>query len=268
MKLGAIFLTLTSSVSSSKIDFTKWHPPFPGDLRSPCPALNALANHYIIPHNGRNLTVPMLVDAFKASMNVSADFTTFVGSAALPLAPDKGKSGQFSLADISVHGVEGTMEHDGSLSRQDFAKAGDATSFSPAIFKEFLGYFEGKKNITIPLAAKARWGRILTSRRTNPHFSYTASDRLNSYIQSAIYMQSLKEPVSDTVPVEWIKVWFEQERLPWKEGWRPTKDPVSGLTLIGDVLKLAIETPEKSEIVPGADGVGKGHGGYQGMRGE
>lgn len=59
-------------------------------------------------------------------------------------------------------------------------------------------------------------------------------------------MQSLKEPVSGTVPIEWLKVWFEQERLPWKEGWRPTKQPVSGLSLMGDVLKLAMETQEKA----------------------
>lgn len=259
MQLTTLFF-FTSCVTSTNIDFTKWHPPVPGDLRSPCPALNALANHGIIPHNGRNLTVPMLVDAFKSSMNVSADFTTFVGSAALPLAADKGASGQFNLADISVHGVPNAMEHDGSLSRKDFANGGDATSFSPSVFREFLGFFGNEKNVTIPLAAKARWGRILSSRRTNPHFSYTEGDRLNSYIQSAIYMQSLKEPVSGTVPVNWIKIWYEQERLPWKEGWRPTKDPISGLSLLVDVLKLAMNTPEKQNFV--IDGKGGSHAGY------
>lgn len=71
MKLPTPLLTLAlllPSVSPTPtIDFSKWHAALPGDLRSPCPALNALANHYIIPHDGRNLTVPMLVDAFSKS---------------------------------------------------------------------------------------------------------------------------------------------------------------------------------------------------------
>lgn len=155
--ITSLFISFVASTRGAKIDFTKWHPPFPGDLRSPCPALNALANHYIIPHNGRNLTVHMLVEAFTASMNISSDFTTFVGAAALQLAPDGGKSGQFSLQDISVHGLTGAMEHDGSLSREDFDGTGDATSFSPRVFREFLSYFRHSENITLPLAAKARW---------------------------------------------------------------------------------------------------------------
>lgn len=104
-------------------------------------------------------------------------------------------------------------------------------------------------------------GRILTSRRRNPRFSYTEGDRLNSYIQTAIYLQSLKDPATGNVPVEWLKVWFEEERLPYKEGWRPTQQPVSGLSLAVDVLKLAMETPEKEGFLTGGrrgEGYGQG----------
>lgn len=156
MKLTSCVLII-APLATAAVNFTNFHPPFPGDLRSPCPALNALANHYIIPHSGRNLTVPLLVKAFKESMNIGEDFTSFVATAALPLAPDHGASGQFSLADISVHGKDASMEHDGSLSREDFAKGGDATSFNKKVFAEFLGYFKGKKEVTIEDAARARW---------------------------------------------------------------------------------------------------------------
>lgn len=240
MKTTISILTI-STLASATINFTHWHPPVPGDLRSPCPALNALANHCIIPHDGRNLTVPMLVKAFKDSMNVSEDFTTFVGTAALPLAPDKGASGQFSLEDIRIHGG---MEHDASLSRKDFAVDSDANSFSPEIFNEFLSYFNGSNDATIPLAAAARWGRVETERARNPNFTYAAGDRLNSYIQSAIYRQSLKAP-DGSVPMDWVKVWYQEERLPYEEGWRPTQDPISGLSLAGDILLLVLATPEE-----------------------
>lgn len=92
----------------------------------------------------------------------------------------------------------------------------------------------------------------MTSRRTNPAFSYLAGDRLNSYIQSAIYIQSLKDPKTQKVPVKWIKVWYEEERLPYKEGWRPTPDAVSGLSLLIDVLNLAMLTPEKAGDLTGS----------------
>ncbi|KAK7182619.1 chloroperoxidase-like protein [Paraphaeosphaeria sporulosa] len=152
-----------------------------------------------------NLTVSMLVSAFDASMNISSDFTTFVATAVLPLAPDGGVS--------SVHGVSGAMEHDGSLSREDHGIAGDATTFLPRVFREFLSYFGSSEEFTLPLAAEPHWERILFSRRTCPSFAYTEGDRLNSYIQSAIYQQSMKEPASGTVPVRCLKVWFQQERL-------------------------------------------------------
>lgn len=246
MKFTIPLLVLSTITSSTCIDFTKWHPPVPGrDLRSPCPALNALANHDIIPHDGRNLTVPMLVKAFGESMNISEDFITFVGNGALKLAPDKGASGSFNLQDISIHGG---MEHDASLSRKDFA-TGDATSFSPTIFKEFLGYMKGAKDVTLQVAADARWGRVKTESKRDKKFQYREDDRLNSYIQSVIYRQSLVAP-NGSVPIDWVKIWFSEERLPWKEGWRPTQSPVDKVSLLADVLKLSLATPEESLNYP------------------
>ena len=99
----------------------------------------------------------MLMLILHAIVNISPDFTTFVATAALPLAPDGGASGQFSLQDISVHGRVDGMEHDGSLSREDYDVSGDATRFSPRVFREFLSYFGGKGEVTLKLAAGARW---------------------------------------------------------------------------------------------------------------
>lgn len=99
----------------------------------------------------------MLMLTLHVIVNISPDFTTFVATAALPLAPDGGASGQFSLQDISVHGRQDGMEHDGSLSREDYDVSGDATRFSPRVFREFLSYFGGKEEVTLKLAARARW---------------------------------------------------------------------------------------------------------------
>lgn len=39
---------------------------------------------------------------------------------------------------------------------------------------------------------------------------------------------------------------IEQERLPFKEGWRTPKTQISGFSLASDVLQLALATPEKT----------------------
>jgi peroxidase family protein len=68
-----------------------WRPPGPNDrtetfprksdeeptntlplaiVRSPCPALNTLANHGFLPRDGRNITLPMITRAAKDGLNV------------------------------------------------------------------------------------------------------------------------------------------------------------------------------------------------------
>ena len=56
-------LPFTTFSEDQLIDVTgehAWAPPGPGDLRGPCPGLNALANHGYFPRNG---VVPLSVGA-------------------------------------------------------------------------------------------------------------------------------------------------------------------------------------------------------------
>lgn len=43
------------------------------DVRSPCLALNKIANHGIIPHDGRGLTIRMLQEALGDTYNIGLD---------------------------------------------------------------------------------------------------------------------------------------------------------------------------------------------------
>lgn len=223
MKLLSTFLVL-SGVVTAQVNFDDWHPPVPGDFRSPCPALNSLANHGIIPRDGKNLTVPFLVKALPQALNLSVEVATIVASAGLRTSSDPA-SGVFTLDDLNKHNA---IEHDASLTRRDYNLGGEKQNFCPKIFHEFLGYFKGKEQISIPLAAAARWwaltppsicvypagfltsarGRVKTERCRNPKFSYTALNRFNSYSESAIYSELLRDPKTDTVPIEFIKIFF------------------------------------------------------------
>ncbi|KAJ6582149.1 Chloroperoxidase, partial [Mycena capillaripes] len=47
--------------------------PTATDVRSPCPGLNTLANHGYIPRNGKNITIPMILNAASDAFNIDAD---------------------------------------------------------------------------------------------------------------------------------------------------------------------------------------------------
>ncbi|KAF5354419.1 hypothetical protein D9758_010764 [Tetrapyrgos nigripes] len=55
----------SSSASPGVIDWKahQWKAPGPNDLRGPCPGLNTLANHGFLPRDGRNINMPVILEA-------------------------------------------------------------------------------------------------------------------------------------------------------------------------------------------------------------
>lgn len=152
--ISASFAVLSlTSITIAQANWEDWHPPSSGDVRGPCPALNSLANHGILPRNGKNLTIPIVVTAL-ASVNVSTEIAGGLAKAALGTSDDPA-SGAFDLDDLKKHNI---LEHDGSLSRKDTnMPGGPEQNFDCEIFDEFVSYFNGSEHITIPLAAAGRW---------------------------------------------------------------------------------------------------------------
>lgn len=144
-------LTLASSQS-----FTIWTPPGPDDLRSPCPGLNSLANHGFIPHDGKGLTIPILIKGLKDGLNVGADFSTVIGGAGLLSVPSSPLATSFTLKDIRKHNFP--IEHDASLSRADFnLDNGDNWMFNQSIFDTVLAYYDGMTETSIAVASAAKY---------------------------------------------------------------------------------------------------------------
>ncbi|KAF2132237.1 Cloroperoxidase [Dothidotthia symphoricarpi CBS 119687] len=246
MKGLLTFLTL-QSLTTAYVNFEDWLPPTTDDLRSPCPALNALANHGLLPRDGRMLTVPLLVETLGVALNFSAETATVRALDGIKTTSDPA-SGAFTLGDLNKHGI---IEHDGSLSRKDNYLAGEAQVFCPSIFAETLSFFKGATNVGFEEIAAARWGRIQASKAANPQFAYNTTAQRSSYSESAAYFQVLKDPSTNKASVEWIKIFFSEERLPYKEGWRPT-NPIDGKSFLTDVLQIAMHTPERAPGVSNA----------------
>ncbi|KAF2476480.1 Cloroperoxidase [Lindgomyces ingoldianus] len=241
MRISFPFFTLAGLAGAANT-FGYWHPPVQGDVRSPCPALSSLANHNIIPHNGKSLSVPLLVNAMVISLNFGEDLATFLALAGLKTSSNPAST-IFNLDDLNKHSL---IEHDASLSRADFNLGGDSHTFSQEIFDETLSYFGALEEISIADAGAARWGRVLTEQKRDPKFNYTAQARFLSYAESAVYFRVLNNPKTGRTPVDFIKILFEQERFPAKEGWVTPASPIGSFTVAADILALALATSEKS----------------------
>lgn len=76
-----------------------WQAPGEGDVRSPCPGLNSLANHGFLNRNGKDLTIPELIKGGAEGLNMGPDFMSVIGAAGLLSSPDP-LLGKFDLNDL------------------------------------------------------------------------------------------------------------------------------------------------------------------------
>jgi len=194
------------AIAYANPDYGQWEAPRAGDSRSPCPALNAMANHKFIPQDGRGLTTPILIKGLGKGLNISAEVVAKLSLIGIATSKNPA-SGSFDLSDLSAHNK---VEHDGSLSRCDFDMGGDATRFSPETFNETLSFLKGAEEVGISEVAAARWGRLQSSKAHNPKFTYGEGQYFPSYFESAAYYQLFKDPKTNKASVDWIKVFFSE----------------------------------------------------------
>ena len=98
---------------------------------------------------------------------------------------------------------------------------------------------------SIPQAAKARHARFADSQAKNPTFTFGLREFIFAYGETAIYLQTMSDPVSGVANVDYIKQLFEQEKLPYNLGWRPSAAPITLPSLGNMVLELFANNPEE-----------------------
>ncbi|RFU75033.1 chloroperoxidase [Trichoderma arundinaceum] len=203
----------------------EWHPAGKGDSRSPCPGLNVLANHGWLPRSGKNIDLPTLQAAVSGAYNYAPDtFDVVFKQAQACNLSTTGNYSTFHLADLAKHDC---TEFDGSLSRNDFY-FGNSLDFDPKIWATMskrldldnVGRSPKSKYVTVEQAAKARAARVEDAMRVNPTFNASALEMLGSPGTTALYLVTLWDDTVGAAPKEWIKSFFELERLPYT---RPIK---------------------------------------------
>ncbi|KAJ7210724.1 Chloroperoxidase, partial [Mycena pura] len=113
--------------STGHQDDHEWRAPTATDVRSPCPGLNTLANHGYLPRNGKNISIPMMLDAALEGFNLGPD--SIIQAAKFGLLSGNAPT----TLDLDALALHSLIEHDASLSRGDFA-LGDNLHFNETIF--------------------------------------------------------------------------------------------------------------------------------------
>lgn len=218
-------------------------PPQPDDKRAPCPALNtyvpshspfafisyleddayllspihSLANHGYLPRDGKQIDAAILIRALEEGYGLSPELAYFISYGGYFLL---GQSDSFQLDDLARHN---NIEHDASLIHDD---ARPRDEYAPlksdsAMWQELVKDLSDGKKLTTFDAAKARVRREAAEVKAGKE----ALDSVHAEIARgemaiALGMFSDVEKHEDGIPLETLRKWMKEEKLP--EGWKPT----------------------------------------------
>jgi hypothetical protein len=151
----------------------EYAPPEDGDSRSACPMLNAMANHGILPHDGKNISFSELNTKVRQTFNFAPSFCFFVPKYSADFLNRSYWTGRFDLAELNLHNA---IEHDASLTRQDAALVPDQgkpdLGLVHDLLKEATGTMpDGSPRLTIPDLSRALSKRRVASRRMNKDYT-------------------------------------------------------------------------------------------------
>lgn len=141
--LSAAALAPMASAALSETEFP-FQAPTSTDSRSPCPGLNALANHGILPRDGKNIDLATLSVATFKGFSLAEGATVLVGGVGLK-ASTTGNASTFHLEDLNAHEV---IEHDGSMSREDI-NSGNSLTFSSTAWARTLANWGDNQTISV-----------------------------------------------------------------------------------------------------------------------
>ena len=177
--------------------------------------LNALANHDVLPHDGKGITKEMAVTAITQALNVDAGLAGVLAMGGVMANPERGAR-TFDLDHLKLHGW---IEHDGSLTRDDAAFGSDQ-DFCPRVWEGVLKSYGDCEETTMALASKARYTRVMESKAAhqaaNKTFRYGIKEFVTSYGETALLLAVLGDPVDGRVPLRYMRVLFGRSSRPMR----------------------------------------------------
>ncbi|KAF2623439.1 Cloroperoxidase [Macroventuria anomochaeta] len=183
------------------------HPPnkviAAGETRSACHVLNAVANHGILPHDGKNITFWASNTTVRQTFNFAPSLCFFV----LKFSADfLGRSywvDKFDLEELSKYNA---IEHDASLTRRNAALIPDQGRPDLALVQELLSVATGKGKGGKVLLTKENLSKQLAKRRgearaETPEYSESLFHNMFGSADSSMSLTIFGSRVDDLRPM-------------------------------------------------------------------
>ncbi|CAK1363250.1 Chloroperoxidase [Cercospora beticola] len=207
-----------------------WPPyvaPSQGDSRSACPMLNAMANHGILPHDGKNISFEEMNTKIRQTFNFASSFCFFVPNFSSRFLNKSYSKDRFDLADLSLH-APNAIEHDASLTRHDAALQPDQGKPDLELVQQLLAEAsekmpDGSPRLTVDDLARALSKRRADARRTNKDYSESFFHNMFGSANSSTMLTIFGGRVEDLIPM------LTEERF--SEHWEPRIVDRYGLTM-------------------------------------
>ncbi|UJR07597.1 hypothetical protein I4U23_011884 [Adineta vaga] len=198
----------------------QYQSPGPNDSRSPCPALNVLANHGYLPRDGKNISPEEFQFVLQEKMGLSWLAAKTILKQAYKTV---GHDGVLSLSDLCYH-AHNSIEHDGSLSRIDAALSNNQQGkFNQERFNKFLSFSKDGQYLTTEDVATARLYFKADSHANNPQCIWNKDIEEAMWTEASILLHILGK--NGRISIADAKLFFERETFP--EGWQ--KHPSFGV---------------------------------------
>ncbi|QRV89182.1 peroxidase family 2 domain protein [Ceratobasidium sp. AG-Ba] len=229
-RIGAV---VPQGTSGHKGYWGEYKPPSSDDARSPCPALNALANHGILPRNGRGFTWKQLGQAVQHTYNLSPTLCIQVPwLTAKVLFNGRDWNDQMTLDDLNAHGA---IEHDASYARADVKWQPDQSTPNVEIIEGLYktAGFDIDNLYSTDTFQLEDFAKYLAYRRAhskvfNNQYLMNLNARLFSCINSVIAFDDPESIVFAGNAAD-LKTWLVEERIP--HNWEPKIRSRYGFTI-------------------------------------
>ncbi|KAG8944778.1 hypothetical protein FRC04_001516 [Tulasnella sp. 424] len=194
--------------------------PGPSDSRSPCPGLNALANHGILPRDGKRLTYKQMSHAIQWAYNLSPALGDQLTASAYLL--DQGR-GWINLHDLNTLNI---VQHDASFTRPDIAFCPDQSYPHAELVDRLLSASSDGVKLTVEDFAYYSGLRRAECKASNGQYSMTYSfiHKFFGSGNAALLYSIFGGDVAD------LRVYLSEERFP--DGWEPKNRERFGHTIL------------------------------------
>ncbi|GLD95587.1 hypothetical protein PINS_up004264 [Pythium insidiosum] len=196
-------------------------------VRSPCPALNTLANHGYIPRHGHNIPSSVLRDANMAVFNMEFRLAQLQISS-LPAV--------VSLSDLSRHNF---IEHDVSLVHADVAFGQDPATVDGNLANDLLGRANGGRLGVNEVGAALRF-RLDMCMRKPTGCSFGQNQQTITFREAASFLRLFGGNGNEAIDAAFAHSFLVEERIP--AGWNRPQRTVTDADFVATAGRVAQAT--------------------------